>query len=568
MSPRPPGNAVEVVFHATRHGRPIAGAEVNLPDEAAMAAMAQQAPPTGPPIDVPASASGHPTTVTTDEQGRADLTVTASPPGNPRRFIDGQVYSVPYALDGDPGAAGPPLAVLVWDDYTAPRRPTWVDDVQPVLQRYANLYPAMRHVVDLANCQDVVSHRRGLRRTLTVPETDADSMPVSRDLSPAKRAMLLTWLNEDVPPLVDITDVHSLGRVLQLAMELEHATVPPYLCALFSIKPGRNRAVAATLRHIVVQEMLHMALLGNLLNAVGGAPLIDKPAFIPRFPGYLPAGVRPEVTVSLRRCSKQHIRDVFMAIEQPERTLEGVPPAPPAVDMREVQITSEGYLAGAYEGVVKDVVSGFTDAEYHPLTIGWFYNHIARAVVDLDERSDDLFSGDPSRQLTPEAWPDVPGRLYRITDRASAVLALKEIVTQGEGASLTDPTESRNELAHFFRFQEIVEGRELVRNQGAWVFEGDEIPFDEDGIYPMVDDPDTATLPPGSLARLRSQLFNSVYGDLRRALQKAFNGSPSSLHGAIGLMFSLEIEARKLMQTPLPDGSPLTAGPSFQPDLR
>ena len=312
-----------------------------------------------------------------------------------------------------------------------------------------------------------------------------------------------------------------------------------------------------------------MALLGNLLNAVGGAPVIDKPAFIPRFPGYLPAGVRPEVTVSLRRCSKQHIRDVFMAIEQPERTLEGTSAAGSLVDTREVEITPDGHLAGSYEGVVKDVVAGFTDVDYHPLTIGWLYNHIARAVVDLDERSHGLFSGDPSRQLTPEAWPDAPGRLYRITDRASAVLALKEIVTQGEGASLTDPTESRNELAHFFRFQEIVEGRELVRNEvGSWVFEGDEIPFDDDGVYPMLDDPDTATLPRSSVARVRSQLFNTVYGDLLRALQKTFTGSPSSLHGAIGLMFSLEIEARKLMQTPLPDGSPFTAGPSFQPDLR
>jgi hypothetical protein len=327
--------------------------------------------------------------------------------------------------------------------------------------------------------------------------------------------------------------------------------------------------VAATLRRIVVQEMLHMALLGNLLNAVGGAPLIDKPAFIPRFPGYLPAGVRPEVTVSLRRCSKQQIRDVFMAIEQPERTLERGSTAPPRTDTREVELTPEGSLAGSYEGVVKDVTSSFTDVEYHPLTIGWLYNHIARAVVDLDERSDDLFSGNPSRQLTPGAWPDAPGRLYRITDRASAVLGLKEIVTQGEGASLSDPTESRNQLAHFFRFQEIVEGQELVRNPaGEWVFEGDKIPFDEDGIYPMADDPDAATLPLGSVARIRSQLFNAVYGDLLRALQKAFNGRPSSLNGAVGLMFSLEIEARKLMQTPIAEGSPFTAGPSFQPDLR
>ena len=44
--------------------------------------------------------------------------------------------------------AGNTLAVLVWDAYDVPARPTWVDDVKPVLPRYANLYPSMRDILD------------------------------------------------------------------------------------------------------------------------------------------------------------------------------------------------------------------------------------------------------------------------------------------------------------------------------------------------------------------------------------------------------------------------------------
>jgi hypothetical protein len=69
--------------------------------------------------------------------------------------------------------------------------------------------------------------------------------------------------------------------------------------------------------------------------------------------------------------------------------------------------------------------------EHNPFTIGWFYNQIARAIVALDQPAGALFGGDPARQITPDLWPAMPGRLYRITDRTTALLALHEIVHQG-----------------------------------------------------------------------------------------------------------------------------------------
>ena len=39
--------------------------------------------------------------------------------------------------------------------------------------------------------------------------------------------------------------------------------------------------VAAIIRSVVIEEMLHMALACNLLNAVGGQPEIDRAGFVP-----------------------------------------------------------------------------------------------------------------------------------------------------------------------------------------------------------------------------------------------------------------------------------------------
>src|SRR5947208_7015907 len=167
-------------------------------------------------------------------------------------------------------------------------------------------------------------------------------MPVTRDLSPPKRTMMRRWWAGRDPPLIEITDLASLRSALQLAIELEHSTIPPYLCALFSIMPGRNREVASIIRSVVIQEMLHMALACNLLNAVGGEPLIDHASFVPKYPGHLPAGLRPELTVGLRRCSKEQIAEVFMSIEEPEEVIVEENGTPPAVDTRSVAVDRTG----------------------------------------------------------------------------------------------------------------------------------------------------------------------------------------------------------------------------------
>jgi hypothetical protein len=105
----------------------------------------------------------------------------------------------------------------------------------------------------------------------------------------------------------------------------------------------------------------------------------------------------------------------------------------------------------------------------------------------------------------------------------------------------------------------------MVEKDGRWSFDGDEIPFDPAGVAPMTDSPETGSLPEGSKARRQSELCDKVYGDLLRALHSVFNGQPTLLGQSVGLMFSLEVQARQLLETRVAPGSPTTAGPSFRP---
>ena len=63
-----------------------------------------------------------------------------------------------------------------------------------------------------------------------------------------------------------IDDVQSLQAHLQCAIELEHATLPPYLCALYSLDRDRNPVAFEVLLSVFVEEMLHITLAANVLN--------------------------------------------------------------------------------------------------------------------------------------------------------------------------------------------------------------------------------------------------------------------------------------------------------------
>ncbi|MEU8486960.1 ferritin-like protein [Streptomyces sp. NPDC048641] len=239
---------------------------------------------------------------------------------------------------------------------------------------------------------------------------------------------------EATTPVNNRAELHWL---LRSALALEHATIPPYLCAMFSLKSGKNREAEAIIRSVVMQEMLHLALVGNIMNAVGATPRFDDPDLVPVYPGQLPGGVMPDLEVSLGACSIERVRQVFMGIELPEAPLAPAGQrALKAISGYDPQLDEHGNIQNLTEEALDAPRKFFALADYDDTTVGGFYQHIAQVLTDLDEREEDLFSGDPRRQVT---WPHAPGRLYRVTNLRTALWAILEIIEQGEGHA-QDPT--------------------------------------------------------------------------------------------------------------------------------
>lgn len=526
-------------FHATRFGRPAARERLTLAFDPSMIQqqVLQGAAPGPSAVGVPESAVRFERSLLTAADGTAELPITASDPGWPRQYIDGQLYCLSYAL----GETAPPfgsvpnasqlLNLLVFSGYPVPERPTWLEHVEPIFRLYANLYPVMRPIVDLSNYASVMGKLAILRRVFATRIEDPNYMPVTRDLSAAKRTTIQRWLQDPVYLGLDSRD--DLLRALQLAIELEHATIPPYLCALYSLKEGCNVEVAALLRSVVLEEMLHLTLVANLLIALGGRPSLTHPSFIPRYPGGLPGGLRAGLTVRLRRCSLEHIRDVFMSIEEPARTVEGV----------------------------GDATQPGNPVEAHPFTIAWFYRRIEETLARLAADGRITFAH-ADQQVS--SWSG-PGTLWVIRNLDDARRALQEIREQGEGRGPLHPGDGLNELAHYYRFGEIVAGRRLVVRGEEFAYDGDPVPFDPAGVWPMMDDPGLVAPPAGSRAAVLSERFSALYVALLAGLHEAFNGKPDSLPQAVGLMYSLSLTARELMQTPSGRDDGTTAGPCFWP---
>jgi hypothetical protein len=59
---------------------------------------------------------------------------------------------------------------------------------------------------------------------------------------------------------------------LQTALRLEWATLPPYLTTLYTTDPTSNSEIYSLIQSIVLQEMLHFALVGNMLISLGAVP--------------------------------------------------------------------------------------------------------------------------------------------------------------------------------------------------------------------------------------------------------------------------------------------------------
>jgi hypothetical protein len=235
-----------------------------------------------------------------------------------------------------------------------------------------------------------------------------------------------------------ITTLADLQDALRLAIQLEFSTIPPYLCAQWSIDSNEDPDnVADMIQKVVMQEMFHFALTGNMLTAVGGVPDIAKPSFLPTYPTHaLPGGIAQALAVDLQPLSVNQVK-VFMQIEQPE--------FPPVA----LSLASAPATIGAFYGTVAD---GFTTAN---------------PVID------------------PGAKFVAMGEAVQITSIADALVAIARIKGEGEGTpgSPDQPPAGGTELAHYYLFKQIFLGKTLVQDGAAWSFSGPPLRFPK--VFPF-----------------------------------------------------------------------------------
>jgi hypothetical protein len=283
-----------------------------------------------------------------------------------------------------------------------------------------------------------------------------------------------------------INSLQDLQDALQTSMQLEFSTIPPYLCAQWSINadPG---GVGDMIQNIVVQEMYHFALAGNMLTAIGGIPSIANAAFIPSYPtNVLPGGIPQKLAVDLKPLTRDQAQ-VFMQIEFPE-----FPPV--------------ALAAG-------------------PATIGAFYDAIAEGFTTVNPA------------INPNAFAINSGEATPIKSVADALAAIALIKGEGEGTqgSPNQPPQGQKTFAHYYVFKEIFTQKTLVQDAaGNWSFTGAAIPFPTSFDFQQ----STAT-PSPSLA------FNQAVSQLLIGLQTCWT---SGARPSIGAMFSLQALGVGLIQ--------------------
>lgn len=346
-----------------------------------------------------------------------------------------------------------------------------------------------------------------------------------------------------------IATVEDLRAYLQVALQLEHATIPPYLTALYSLHPQTNADAVRVIRVVVVEEMLHLTLAANLLNAVGGTPDLTVDGFVPAYPTALPDG-EDDFQVSTQAFSREAV-EMFLKIERPAQADDGDrlvdrdrtgPALLPAVDHPDVE------------------------EDLHFYSIGEFYAEIDDGLHRLhDQLGDELFSGDPARQATSDLYYSGGGELLAVTDLASADAAIRLISEQGEGLG-QGIFDYEGELSHYYRFQQLLLGRYYQPGDVAGAPSGPTVDVDWDAVYPIATDARVDDVPTGSEVHDAVLELSDLYGAFLRHLTDAFNGQPRLLEPAIGEMFRIKELAVQIMRNPLRDGA--HAAPIFAPGLR
>ena len=353
-------------------------------------------------------------------------------------------------------------------------------------------------------------------------------------------------------PEITVENRKELTYLLSQGAELEHALMCQYLYAAFSLKTtadGLTETQAerverwrTVILRIAGEEMLHWAVVQNLLAAVGSAPFVSRPHLPHQAMGY-PPGVQLSL-LPFGEPSLQH----FIYLERPQ-------------DVESVDGAGFEPTGDALEPMRADEI---VPRGQEFATVGHLYRSCARGLAHLSEKlgEDRLFIGPAFHQADESAfgWPV----LGPITNLEQAEAAIARIVEQGEGAT------GDWQDAHYGRF--------LVVRDDYLAARAEDPGFEPvhpvvgagmravEGIEPAVYITDPAT---GAC----SDLFNAVYELLLQMIARYFafgHETPEQrtvlANAAVDLMFTA-IKPLGLLLARLPVGPEhpgVTAGANFQ----
>lgn len=341
-----------------------------------------------------------------------------------------------------------------------------------------------------------------------------------------------------------------LIHLLTGAAEIEHNLLCSYLYAAFSLKreagdalsPSELGAVTRwrkTVLGVAIEEMTHLALVNNLLVALGGAPHFDRPNLLVP-PGYHPAGF----VIRLAPLTKATL-DHFIFLERP---------ADAAVPEGGGKYRSRAPLERA-----------MTPGDLSPstpdyATIGEFYDAIRSSLLSFaGSAGANAWIGQAERQLSPEA-ATLPGlRVVRTIDDALAVV--DTIVEQGEGSSCGKAN------CHFSRFQAM--RREWSALEAANPAFIPHLPAAHDPVMRKpAEGVERVWVTEPTAARLLD-LGNALYALTLSLLEHAYApGFPADVRrtfidGATGLMHACAAVGSGLASMPAQTGGVVNAGLSF-----
>ena len=354
----------------------------------------------------------------------------------------------------------------------------------------------------------------------------------------------------DAEPPIIILNREQLLDSLSEAAEIEHNLMCCYLYAAWSLKtepddgidPETLKEIKGWQRAIVdvaIDEMTHLTLVANLMNAIGGVAHLHRPNF-PIANGYHPAGLQVKLA-PFDRETLQH----FIYLERPEGSEEpdgkGFDERPP------------------YSRALIGLKMMPSAQDYQ--TVGHLYRSVEEGLKKLSAEIGEkaLFCGDPALQVCPNIL--TLNGLIHVSDLATACRAIETIVEQGEGAS------SSNEACHYSRFVKVREAYDARLKadpafRPAWPVAHNPVmrkPIQnpEDRVWIERDD-----------ARQVLDLGNAVYNHMLRFLTQGFAATEVDekrlmINTAIDMMMALDPLGRELARLRANDHDDCNAGMSF-----